>query len=211
MAMSGHVVAYILDHKVRHLFLGLILIFCIRLALKTLRDPLRDIPGPWPARYTRLWLWKQYRGGQFHDKNIQLHQQFGPIVRIAPNEFSIDDPEALYTIYGHGTKFVKSRWYLASGPPTQHEGVVVSVFSDRNPKRHGETRRKVANAYAMSSILKAEPYIASTVRIFMGHLDKFATTNQSFDIGTWLQYYAFDVIGEITVSSAIMLAATRTR
>jgi hypothetical protein len=31
----------------------------------------------------------------------------GPIVRIAPNEFSINDPDAIKTIYGHGTQFNK--------------------------------------------------------------------------------------------------------
>lgn len=31
----------------------------------------------------------------------------GPIVRIAPNEYSIDDFDALKTIYGHGSSFIK--------------------------------------------------------------------------------------------------------
>jgi len=33
----------------------------------------------------------------------------GSIVRIAPNYYSIDDMEAIKTIYGHGTNFVKVR------------------------------------------------------------------------------------------------------
>jgi hypothetical protein len=58
----------------------------------------------------------------FHETNIRLHEKegtfaaidsdahtdsAGPIVRIAPNEYSIDDPDAIKTIYGHGTSFVK--------------------------------------------------------------------------------------------------------
>jgi hypothetical protein len=35
----------------------------------------------------------------------------GPIVRIAPNEYSFDDLQAVKTIYGHGTKFVKVRHF----------------------------------------------------------------------------------------------------
>lgn len=31
----------------------------------------------------------------------------GPVVRIAPNEYTIDDPDAIKIIYGHGTNFVK--------------------------------------------------------------------------------------------------------
>lgn len=35
----------------------------------------------------------------------------GPIVRIAPNEYSFEDLQAVKTIYGHGTKFVKVRHF----------------------------------------------------------------------------------------------------
>lgn len=40
----------------------------------------------------------------------RLTRLTGPMVRIAPNEVSIDDPEdSLRIIYGHGTKFIKAR------------------------------------------------------------------------------------------------------
>lgn len=31
----------------------------------------------------------------------------GPIVRIAPSEYSLSDPESLKVLYGHGTSFTK--------------------------------------------------------------------------------------------------------
>lgn len=76
-------------------------------------DPLRDIPGPFLARFTRLWyvlaIWK----GDFERTNIALHQRYGSIVRISPNEYSINDPEAAKIIYGPGTGFIKGRFYTA--------------------------------------------------------------------------------------------------
>lgn len=42
-----------------------------------------------------------------HLLNIKLHQQHGPIVRIAPNEYSIDDPESVQLIYGARGAFPK--------------------------------------------------------------------------------------------------------
>jgi hypothetical protein len=70
-------------------------------------DPLKDIPGPFPARFTRLWyLFANYKGN-FELTNINLHKMYGPIVRIAPNEYTIDNFEAAKTIYGHGNAFVK--------------------------------------------------------------------------------------------------------
>jgi hypothetical protein len=50
--------------------------------------PLAKIPGPRLARVTRAWLTKQYMSGNWHDICLELHQKYGPIVRIAPDEVS---------------------------------------------------------------------------------------------------------------------------
>lgn len=75
--------------------------------LQATLDPLRHIPGPLIARFTRLWyVWHIYKG-RVHYTNIGLHKKYGPIVRLAPKLYSIDDVEAAKTIYGSGTRFVK--------------------------------------------------------------------------------------------------------
>lgn len=75
--------------------------------VKLLLDPLKDIPGPFLARFTRFWyFWEIYRGS-FEATDVELHRKYGPIIRIAPGEYSIDDAEAAKTIYGHGNAFVK--------------------------------------------------------------------------------------------------------
>jgi hypothetical protein len=79
------------------------LYFLIRFIL----DPLRDVPGPFLARFTRLWYFIELYKGRFEQTDIELHKRYGPIVRIAPGEYSIDDVEAMRTIYGHGTAFIK--------------------------------------------------------------------------------------------------------
>jgi hypothetical protein len=43
-------------------------------------------------------------------RNVQLCSQYvGALVQIAPNEYSVSDPEAIKTIYGHGAHFTKVR------------------------------------------------------------------------------------------------------
>jgi hypothetical protein len=76
-------------------------------------DPLRDIPGLLLARFTRFWyLYASWRG-DFERTNINLHRRYGPIVRIAPGEYSIDDVEAVRKIFALGSGFAKV-WYLYS-------------------------------------------------------------------------------------------------
>jgi len=136
----------------------------------------------------------------------------GPIVRIAPEEVSIDDPEdSLRIIYGHGTKFVKvsnfdyqhvspsddtaqSRWYEASDAPGQH-----SIFTDANLSRHAHERRMVANSFSMTSLMGMESFVDDCVRVLESRFEDFAINASEIDIGHWLQCYAFDVIGGVTV------------
>jgi len=82
-------------------------ILVVYLFLQVLLDPLRHIPGPFLARFTRLWYFVEIYKGSFERTNIELHKKYGPIVRIAPKEYSIDDVEAAKIIYGHGSQFVK--------------------------------------------------------------------------------------------------------
>ena len=82
-------------------------ILAIYSLLTYLFDPLRDIPGPFFARFTRLWYLLELYKGAYELTDIELHKKYGPIVRIAPHEYSIDDIEAAKTIYGHGTSFIK--------------------------------------------------------------------------------------------------------
>lgn len=85
---------------------SLYILFCLVLWFI---DPLRSVPGPLLARFTRLWyLYKIYKGN-FERTNINLHKKYGSVVRIAPNEYSIDDVGSAKVIYGHGNAFVKVR------------------------------------------------------------------------------------------------------
>ena len=37
------------------------------------------IPGPWLARFTRFWLFKETRFGRFEKVNIELHKKYGTL------------------------------------------------------------------------------------------------------------------------------------
>ncbi|PYI05219.1 cytochrome P450 [Aspergillus sclerotiicarbonarius CBS 121057] len=156
----------------------------------------RDIPGPLLAQYTRLWyIWQMIRG-DFQYTNIKLHRELGKIVRIAPGWYSINDVDALKSVYAHGSRFVKSEWYEAwnfSPDPNDH-----NLFSVRNPADHSDARRKVASMYSMSAMVSYEPYVDDCIRRFFAQLDSFSKAGSTVDLGHWLQCFAFDTISEIT-------------
>ena len=92
------------------------------------------IPGPFLARFTRLWYFNHVRKGRLEWDNINLHARYGSVIRLAPDHYSISDRAAVKTIYGPGSHFAKSAWYDGWGHPDPNK---TSLFSDRNVKRHG--------------------------------------------------------------------------
>jgi hypothetical protein len=111
---------------------------------------------------------------------------------------SIDDPEALKQIYAHGSKYAKSDWYDAWN--FKDDINLKNLFSVRDPHTHAASRRRVANLYSMSALVAYEPFVDGCIQLFRLRLNEAAASTSSIDLGHWVQCYAFDVIGEITVS-----------
>ncbi|KAL4900216.1 hypothetical protein BDW74DRAFT_170980 [Aspergillus multicolor] len=158
---------------------------------------LLSIPGPLLTRFTRLWYFHRLWNGSFEKDNIALHREYGPVVRIAPDHYSIDVSHraAIKTVYGPASRFKKSAWYEGWKHPDPDRW---TLFPDRDVKRHGETRKRFAALYSMSSLVHYEAFVDSSADLFMARLSEFADTNTTFNLGTWFQFYAFDVIGQIT-------------
>ncbi|KAI3550425.1 hypothetical protein CABS03_05602 [Colletotrichum abscissum] len=154
---------------------------------------LRKLPGPFEARFSRLWYFRHVRDGNFHHRNIQLHEKY---VRIAPKQYSINDPAVIKTIYGIGKGFIKSAWYEASSPvglPWQ------DLFTDRDGARHAANRRLVANLYSVTSLRAMEPDVEDCLRVFVKQLGDLSQTQNPIDLQFWMQCYAFDVVSQITL------------
>ena len=65
-------------------------------------------------------------------------------------------------------------------------------------------RRPIAGIYTMSNLMSFEPYVDRTISFFFTQLDeRFVQTGDVCELGTWLQMFAFDVMGELTFSKRL--------
>lgn len=55
---------------------SILILFALRL-YRALASPLRDVPGPFLARFTRLWKLYTIYSGRFEQINILLHKKYG--------------------------------------------------------------------------------------------------------------------------------------
>lgn len=71
------------------------------------KSDIRDLPGPFIARFSNLYKLYMVYDGRCHTKNLDLHKRYGPMVRVGPRHVCISDTATLSTIYSISTKFVK--------------------------------------------------------------------------------------------------------
>lgn len=175
----------------RYLGWGLLMLGTIQIIIfihKSVTDPLRSVPGPFWARYSRLYYFIKVAQGRWEHEDIALHRRYGPVVRVAPDMYSIDAPEVVKSVYAINSKFPKADWYDAWKHPDPQR---FSLFPERDMKKHAETRKKFQAMYSMSSLVNYEGYVDECAEIFRERLTEFAARRDTINMGDWFQLYAF--------------------
>lgn len=181
-----------------HVNLGMACLLLVALAIpctlvyRLFLHPLAGFPGPFEARVSGLWRERRLWRGTWHEDILQVHERFGSIVRIAPNELSVVDEHATKLLYGHGSKSVKARWY-----GTWDIGNAEGIFSTRSKESHSFLRRRVSPAYSMTSMLQYEKYIQPCLDLMMSRFKYHADLGHTVDMSQWVSWLAFDVVGTL--------------
>jgi hypothetical protein len=166
-----------------------ILLFVLFQALGFPGTPrIEAVPGPKLYALTKWRLaydaWKGIRTKTIH----QLHQMYGPVVRIGPNELSFNSLSALKTIYGAGSGFERTSFYRMFDV-YGHQ----NLFTFASVKAHSERKKLLNHAYSRTSILKiSSPAIEEKAWEFLRLLEtEPATASETFSS---LHYYSLDNI-----------------
>ncbi|CAJ2505328.1 Uu.00g127220.m01.CDS01 [Anthostomella pinea] len=171
-----------------------------RLVINRYHNGLNNYPGPFLASLTDFWrMWDVY-GQRPEITHQKLHIKYGDVVRLGPNTLSFADPKALKAIYGLNKGFVKSDFYVVQQSTVKGHSLA-SLFSTTDEGFHAQFRRCVNSAFAMSALVQYEPFVDNTTKLFLKQTQRlFAASPDGCNFTEWLQFYAFDVIGEITYS-----------
>jgi hypothetical protein len=148
--------------------------------------PLASVPGPFWASISRTWLMYRMYVGDLEIVQRALHEQYGPLIRIAPDEVVSNDPGAIQLIFPIQKPLEKTNWYPV-WRPVPHIAKRADMFTSTNEKEHSAYRRIVGGVYAMSSILKNEDELDACVNLFVKRIGEFADRKEAFDFGTWLE------------------------
>lgn len=76
---------------------------------------------------------------------LSLHQKYGKMVQLSPEEVSVADLDAFREIHRIGTAFVKPKWYLRLRGD-------IDIFSVSDPSDHAYRRKLFSRAFSKTTL-----------------------------------------------------------
>jgi averantin hydroxylase len=126
-------------------------------------------------------------------KLLELHKQYGPVVRTAPDELSYATSQAWKDVFQHRTgheEFPKDPIALVRPP----NGVYSILGANRAD--HSHFRRLLSHAFSDKGIREQDPLIRQHVDLLIQRLHEHAGQG-SQDMVDWYTWATFDIIGDL--------------
>lgn len=160
--------------------------------------PLAGFPGPVLYRGSNLPKIVQQIRGTVHDKMLDLHEQYGPVVRLAPNELTYTSASALHEIYGNhrGKKSMPPQGALGKNDHRMF-GATSFVWVESQAE-HAKHRKILATSFSDASLRAQEPILLRYADLLVRQLRARAARGEVVDVWAWFNYLTFDVIGDLT-------------
>lgn len=174
------------------------IIFCIgNIFYNFYLHPLRHYPGPRFLIAARLPYLKWMASGTLVSHFRELHEQYGPVVRVAPNELSFISQDALKTIYGHrqpGEGFRKNPAFFQ--PATNGVHSILTSEGDA----HSSVRRKILPAFSDKALSEQTDILQHFTGLLIRKLREKVEapgSSKSVDMFEWYIWTTFDLIGDL--------------
>jgi len=162
-------------------------------------SPLAKFPGPKLAALTTLYEFYydliSKGGGQMTFQVKRLHEQYGPIVRVGPNEVHIDDPDFYNTVY---TKHTAQRPIDKLERYRHRFGMPEATISTVSGELHRIRRAAIAPFFSRQRIAALEGTVQDIMNIISHRLaTEYAGTGRNIDVCTMWGSMTADVVSEL--------------
>ncbi|KAK7182615.1 cytochrome P450 [Paraphaeosphaeria sporulosa] len=179
--------------------------FVFRTIYRLYLHPLSKFPGPKFHAVSHIPAVLATWNGEQHRRVARLHQQYGTVVRISPEEVSFIDPDAWKDIYGHGSKGV-------SGPhkPWSRHGKYINgatsliIAPDAD---HTRMRRLFNPAFSDRALKQQEPLFLKYINLLAEKLREGIEEDpdRKFDMVKMYNFTTFDIMGDLTFGEPLQM------
>ncbi|KFA77756.1 hypothetical protein S40288_00506 [Stachybotrys chartarum IBT 40288] len=158
------------------------------------------VPGPWYTKWTGLvgsyYVLKGKHAYYIHG----LHQKYGPMVRIAPDQIAVCDLAAVKEIYHVKETYTKSPWY--SNVASTKEP---NIFNTHHVDIHRRHRKLLSGPMSETSLSTLMPVIQGKVDLAIQRMKEEMEARGAADVLKWCLFMATDVVGTLTFGDSFRL------
>jgi len=189
MALQDLIVGVIGAHLTLTVTLAPFVILFIRSIYRIYFHPLSHIPGPLLPKLTSLWLHYHAYIGDEASNIHKLHQQYGPYVRVSPNEVDLNDADGIPAIYVSKGGFPKAKYYVnfdIDGHKT--------IFSTTNTDYRSPRARAVVPLFSTKALRENEKAIWGCVDRMVDRMKEEAKTKKPVNVLNLTRSLAVDAV-----------------
>ncbi|KLO09308.1 high nitrogen upregulated cytochrome P450 monooxygenase 2 [Schizopora paradoxa] len=161
--------------------------------------PLYQYPGPLVTKVSKLWMMYVTSTGKMNEYVKSLHDQYGPYVRLGPNEISCIDTSVFQDIFGPSGMPKGPVWDARRNPD-----IAPSLISLRDLHEHARQRKAWNRAFSTAAVKDYEPIVAKRVLQLAEVLEK-ESSEGAIDLARQFGYFAFDFMGDMAFGGGFEL------
>ncbi|KAJ3546644.1 hypothetical protein NM208_g1901 [Fusarium decemcellulare] len=153
--------------------------------------PLSRFPGPKICAASRIYefYWDSVQHGRFWAKLPDLHRQYGPIVRIGPNEIHIEDSEYFDSIFGF-------RPLNKEAMTAKQFGINHALFGVEDYKAYTKKRAAFGDAFSRSKLLKLQDQINEEIEKGCTWIEEQSNKGEAVDLAYLYRAVPAEIITE---------------
>jgi hypothetical protein len=186
-------------------FLTVTLLYYLSLLVYNLFfHPLRKFPGPILAAASPFYFAYHTIRGSRASIVRDLHIQYGPMVRLAPNQLSCIGETAWKDIYGHK----QGRQQLPKADRGPLRRAVYSIINAPDDV-HARQRKMISHAFSDRALRDQEPMLKTYVDSLMHNLHQDAHEGKDVDMVKAYNYTTFDIIGDFAFGETFGMLSSR--
>lgn len=174
---------------------AVVIIYFLYTVFSAVRDiyfhPLSHIPG------SRLWIafpllkFLSAAAGRKDEKIRSFHEQYGPCIRVGPDEVTFTDSDAWNGIYAHRHNFNMPK--TGRREPGRPDSLISAT-----PEAHARIRKLVVYGFSDQALREQESLLQGYIDTLMVALRTKAEKGQIFDACDYMNFATFDIIGDLS-------------
>ncbi|EMR72937.1 putative cytochrome p450 protein [Eutypa lata UCREL1] len=128
-----------------------------------------------------------------------LHEKYGPVVRISPDQVFVSDPRDAHQIHRIKGEYLKAPFYEKIVPG------IVNVFNATSVDAHRRYRKLLSGPISETGLQVLLPQVDTKVRLAVHRISEEMYTRGAADISKWWMFMTTDVIGELSFGESFRM------